>query len=138
MTKIAFLTPSRDRPDDLRYISYWDEILLNVTQQIKDNIYCCWFDDSTSRAEYCDFPMVSRQWYKILGYFTPEIFMFGYNDVWIYDMAKAIKRAFYIPEVKISHERGTKPMDNTAESNVWKYNFDAFTFQHYQPRLFIK
>ena len=122
--------------DDLRYLSPWDEALLHITRQITDNIYCCWFDDNIHGKNQCTFPIISRHWFKILGYFTPEIFLFGYNDTWIEDMAKRIKRDIYINHVKTSHDHWItkkRKRDNTTISNSWKYDFDALIFQQYEP-----
>lgn len=81
----------------------WDVILENVSNEYKDDIYCIFFDDGINNGKHCAFPAVSRKWYTTLGYFTPGIFEFLYNDTWIFDIAKKINRVRYVPEVMVRH-----------------------------------
>lgn len=90
--------------DDVTYLTKgWDTILINKIRSFPDKIYCAWFKDNINNENHCAFPVVSVEWVKCLGYFTPGIFKFGYNDTWVFDIAKKINREFYIPEIEISH-----------------------------------
>ena len=69
---------------------------------------------------HCAFPIVSKRWYETLGYFTPGIFHFGYNDTWVYDIAKRIDRCHFIPNVTVEHlhfSTGKVSMDPTYHRN---------------------
>lgn len=90
--------------DDQIYKTFgWDEILINKVITIEDDLYCIWFNDLFNFEKHCAFPVISRKWYNILGYFTPGIFPAGYNDTWIFDIAKKVNRAFYIDEIVADH-----------------------------------
>ena len=91
--------------DDLVYhTSNWDNILHHKIMEYPDNIYVAWVNDGINGSRHCAFPMVSRKWYEILGYFTPGIFEFLYNDTWIYDIGKILDRLIYIPEIYNEHQ----------------------------------
>jgi len=90
--------------DDLEYrTKHWDTLLSKELQQYTDQIYVAWMEDGINADKHCAFPIISRKWYKTLGYFAPGIFNFGYNDTWIYDIGKKINRCHYIPHIKAEH-----------------------------------
>ena len=90
--------------DDVIFITKdWDLILNEKLTNYKDDIYCAWFDDGFNGEKHCAFPIISRKWINTLGYLTSGLFKTLYNDTWIFDIAKQLKRCCYIPEVKIKH-----------------------------------
>ena len=92
--------------DDLRYEQHgFDRILINAVGDMK--YACLWGDDGINGENHCAFPAITRQWHKQLGYFTPVCFRFFYHDTWIFDVAKRIGRAVYVPDLKISHRHHT-------------------------------
>jgi len=91
--------------DDLIYLSSgWDTELRESISIFKDKIYCAWFEDKINGSKHCAFPIVSKEWYNCLGYFTPGVFNFGYNDTWVFDIAKKINRCHFIPTVQTEHK----------------------------------
>ena len=67
--------------DDLLYRTpSWDRMVELESNIFNDDIYCMWMDDRINRESHCAFPIVSRKWCETLGYFTPGVFHFGYND----------------------------------------------------------
>ncbi len=107
--------------DDLIYrTDDWDIKLQEELEKFDDDIYCCWFEDLINGKNHCAFPIVSRKWYETLGYFTPGVFHFGYNDTWVYDIAKRIDRCHFISEVTVEHlhfSTGKVAMDATYHRN---------------------
>lgn len=94
--------------DDLVYESEnWDLKLKSEIEIYSDKIYCAWFNDGINGEKHCAFPIVSKEWYTCLDYFTPGVFNFGYNDTWIFDIAKKINRCHYIPKIKTQHKHFT-------------------------------
>lgn len=95
--------------DDLVYLSSgWDTELQKSVESFKDKIYCAWFEDKINGKNHCAFPIVSKEWYNCLGYFTPGVFNFGYNDTWIFDIAKKIDRCLFISTVQTEHKHFTQ------------------------------
>jgi len=107
--------------DDLVYRTKdWNNILRRKIEPYKDQIYCAWFEDKINGPNHCAFPIVSKKWVDTLGYFTPGIFNFGYNDTWVFDIAKRIDRTVFIPDVVAEHMHftaGKSAMDETYHHN---------------------
>ena len=107
--------------DDLLYRTQgWDVILEKEIEKYPDQIYCMWFEDLINGSNHCAFPIVLRLWYETLGYFTPGIFNFGYNDTWNFDIAKRIGRTHFIPNVVNEHlhfTTGKSAADETTKRN---------------------
>ena len=98
----------------------WDKILNQEVAKFPDKIFVMWFNDGLRAHMYGDFPIVSRQWYNVLGYFTPGCFEFIFNDTWIIDIGRRVKRLHYIKKVKLTHlhaDIGIQKKDNTWEKN---------------------
>ncbi len=105
--------------DDLIFNTpQWDEILVKETKNFPDKIYCMWFNDGINDGRHCAFPIISDLWFKTVGYFSPGIFNFLYNDTWIFDIAKRIDRGHYIPQVTAEHlhfSTGKSKKDETSK-----------------------
>jgi hypothetical protein len=101
--------------DDLIYrTKNWDTILLKEVEKYSDEIYCMYFDDLIWGEKHCAFPIVSKKWFNIVGHFTSGLFHFGYNDTWIFEIAKMINRTHYVKDVIAEHmhfSRGKAPRD---------------------------
>ena len=107
--------------DDLLYRTpSWDKMVEVESNIFKDDIYCMWMDDRINRENHCAFPIVSRKWCETLGYFTPGVFYFGYNDTWVFDIAKRVGRCRFLGGVVAEHmhfTQGKAPTDATYQRN---------------------
>ena len=107
--------------DDLIYrTESWDRTVELESNIFKDDIYCMWMDDRINRENHCAFPIVSRKWCETLGYFTPGVFYFGYNDTWVFDIAKRVGRCRFLGGVIAEHmhfTQGKAPTDATYQRN---------------------
>jgi len=125
--------------DDQVFITKaWEVALEQRVKKYKDDIYVAWFEDGINGSKHCAFPIVSRKWYETLGYFTPGVFKFGYNDTWIFDIGKRVNRTCFIPEVLVEHRHFTNrkaPYDDTYARNRNKsaignlYQHDSVTYE---------
>lgn len=109
--------------DDLVYITKgWDVVASKESEKYPDGIYCMWFNDLIQYGSSAAFPMVSRVWYKTLGYFTPGVFRFLCNDSWIYYIAKNLQRLHYIgDDVIVEHRHASynkSEMDDTYKMHI--------------------
>ena len=77
---------------------------------------CMWMDDMINDDRHCAFPIVSRKWCETLGYFTPGVFEFGYNDTWVYDIAKRIGRCKWIGNVVAEHMHFSQSKSQTDDT----------------------
>lgn len=90
--------------DDQLYVDYgWDYHLDRYAGESQDGIFAMFFEDGQYPPGSGDFPIVSRRWYETLGYFTPGIFEFWYNEAWIFDIAHRLRRIRRIPKVLVDH-----------------------------------
>ena len=117
--------------DDIIYETKdWDLFLKKEILNFPDNIYCMWFEDKINGDKHCAFPIVSKEWVECLGYFTPGIFNFGYNDTWIFDIAKKVGRYKYLPNIIAEHKHwstNTDLVDNTYIRNRWGDRGNLYT-----------
>ena len=109
--------------DDLIYRTpEWDTRLIqNLAIKYKqDPLWVSWFNDGINADRHCAFPIISREWYDTVGYFAPGCFNFGYNDTWVFDIAKRLDRTHYIPDILVEHmhfSKGKSDMDDTYARN---------------------
>ena len=107
----------------------WDTILDKEVAKFSDNIFVIWFNDGLRAHMYGDFPIVSRKWYEILGYFTPGCFEFTFNDTWIIDLGRRVKRLHYVKKVKLTHlhaDIGLQEKDSTWKKHRSGENKNVF------------
>lgn len=104
--------------DDIVYkTSDWDIKLDTRVGSLSDAYHVLWVDDGINQERWCAFPMVSKEWYTHLGYFVPEIFIFGCHDAWVFEVAKHINRCVYVPEVlnhHLHHSKHSSESDKTT------------------------
>ena len=123
--------------DDLIYrTSLWDLRIEKEASRFRDEIYCMWMDDKIHENRQCAFPIVSRKWCETLGYFTPGVFKFGFNDAWVWDIAKRIDRCHWIPSVVAEHMHFTQGKSQTDDTyrrprsgdsqNMWKLDSEMY------------
>ena len=107
--------------DDLIYKTVrWDSKLMARLLELDNPYYLSWFNDGINGNRHCAFPVITREWYETLGYFSPGIFNFGYNDTWVYDIAKRVGKLNYMNEILVEHLHfsvGKSNMDDTYARN---------------------
>lgn len=111
--------------DDIVYETPgWDNIIEKERGRFPDDIFVMWFNDTLRKGKLATFPIVSRKWYETVGYFTPGVFEFYWNDTWIYDMGKQLGRLHYLGEVINRHlHKGT----SAAQKEVMKRDGATFS-----------
>lgn len=81
----------------------WDVKLDVEISKFPDQVFCIWVNDKHKGEKLCTFPIVSRKWYKTVGYFTPGVFYFFRNDTWIQNLGQRINRLHYVSDIIIEH-----------------------------------
>lgn len=67
-------------------------------------------------------PFVTREWIAASGMFTPPWYESWEADTWLYQVAQAVSRAWYVGDVLIEHMHpmaGKAEMDETYERGAW-------------------
>ena len=107
--------------DDLLYRTPgWDRTVEKNTDTFPDDIYCMWMNDGINGEGHCAFPIVSKKWCDTLGYFTPCVYNFGYNDTLIFEVAQLVGRTHWLPHVHGEHMHfsvGKSQQDKTYLEN---------------------
>lgn len=126
--------------DDIVFVTRgWDVRLEQEAAKYVDEIYCLFFHDTVhNNPTFCAFPMVSRKWYETLGYFTPGVFEFQYNDTWISDLADHIGRKRKISDVIMEHRHWkTKKgkADGTQEHEIARHTLQTDGLIYNRPDM---
>jgi hypothetical protein len=106
--------------DDLTFRSrHWDEILSKASDNINSSIFCIYGKDGISEKwqGYPAFPNVTRRYYEVVGYLTPGIFQFYYNDTWVNDVSRQANSQYFEPNFVQEHlhpHAGTRAHDQTT------------------------
>lgn len=98
--------------DDLVFVTNdWDTKISTTIESLpwRDRMFVVWCDDGGDQpSRRCTFPIVSREWVDVLGYFAPTCFNFLYHDTWIHDIGRMIDRTYFIEDVLIEHRHFTR------------------------------
>lgn len=88
---IAFRTPG------------WDTRVLAAFEAVPDRIVLVHGDDGFQRERLATHGFLHRRWVEAVGYFVPPHFSSDYNDVWLTEVADALGRRAYLPDVVTEH-----------------------------------
>lgn len=90
--------------DDLIFRSKnWDEIVIKVFEDFPDKIVYAFGDDGFWKEKLGTHGFLHKNWVETVGYFVPPYFSCDYIDTWLNDVAGAIERKVYLPQVYIEH-----------------------------------
>lgn len=91
--------------DDLTFNTPgWDVEVRRVFDELPDKIAFAFADDlSTNFPDLGTHGFLHRRWVDAVGYFLPPLFSCDWNDVWLTEVAKMVKRVRPLPEVVIEH-----------------------------------
>jgi len=78
----------------------WDRIFMDMFKA--DPFIVPYWKESPGEHQGACLGSVSRQWYEVAGFFPPH-FRHFLADNWISDIAKAVGKLVYVPEVVIDH-----------------------------------
>lgn len=100
----------------------WDGILFD---RWKDDPYWCLYTndkDGENTGGRC--PIITREWYEVAGYYPPH-FWHWHADQWVTEIATAVDRLEYIPEVSILHRHPKKRLGGAKHDAVYKRRGEA-------------
>lgn len=92
--------------DDQVYVDHgWDVALDRAVAgaAATDGILCAYFEAGQYPDGAADFPIVSRRWYELLGYFAPTQFRQWEVENWMFGIARRIDRLVTVPGVFVEH-----------------------------------
>ncbi len=82
----------------------WDQAVEDAFSQIPDRIAFVHGQDlHQPPGTFGTLGFLHRTWVKAVGYVTPPYFSSDYGDTWLNDVANALDRRVYLPEVITEH-----------------------------------
>jgi hypothetical protein len=105
---------------------HWDKKILEAFDKFKPSYigYVAVNDVIHADGSLGVHGVVHRNWYKVLSYVTPKIFIYNYADNWVDDIAKMIGRREFLKDVVVRHNHwivNNSLFDNTYEKNYNNY-----------------
>lgn len=113
--------------DDMIFISdKWDCEIDNEFSKINmQNPFCLWIKSNIKYSYlHCDYPIVNRAWYKILGYIGSENFNFWYLDTWICDLSMRSGLYLTTPYIKVDQLSANRMKEEIDETHLRNINSD--------------
>jgi hypothetical protein len=99
----------------------WDNIVLAAFQQFPDNIALVHGRDLVHDEKFGTHCFIHRTWAETVGYVVPPYFDSDMADLWLNDMANALNRRVYAPELITEHRHycvGKAKIDKTHEERI--------------------
>lgn len=81
----------------------WDAEVRTAIEAYPDRIVLAYGDDRAHGQNLATHSFQHRRWSEVTGYFVPPYFSSDFNDLWLHEVAAAIKRLVYLPQVVTEH-----------------------------------
>lgn len=112
--------------DDIRFRTrHWDQQVLSQFLRYPDRIVLVHGEDGIQGKRIATHGFIHRRWVQTVGYFVPPRFASDYNDMWLTEVADAIGRRVYLPQVYTEHMHpvaGKGPLDRTHQERLERHN----------------
>lgn len=112
--------------DDIIFrTSGWDRLVLEKFDEVPDKIAFVHGRDGFQDAALGTHGFVHRRWVETVGYFVPPYFASDYNDLWLTEVADALGRRYYLPELYTEHMHpviGKGPLDRTHQERIARHS----------------
>lgn len=114
--------------DDIIFRSRdWDLHVLYAFERFPDKIVLVHGRDGYQDANLATHGFRHRNWVNATGYFVPPYFSSDYNDTWVTEVADALGRRVYVPEVYTEHMHpvaGKGTWDQTHQERLARHTRD--------------
>lgn len=105
----------------------WDERVLEEFERRSDRILFVHGRDGVQDAGLGTHGFLHRRWVEAVGYFVPPYFSSDYNDLWLTEVADALGRRVYLPDVYTEHMHpivGKGELDQTHRERLARHRRD--------------
>jgi hypothetical protein len=114
--------------DDIVFRSQnWDLHVLHAFERFPDKIVLVHGRDGYQDQTLATHGFLHRNWVNALGYFVPPYFSSDYNDLWNTEIADAVNRRVYIPDIYTEHMHpavGKGAWDQTHQERLVRHARD--------------
>ena len=112
----------------------WDRMVEDAFAQYPDGIALVYGPDGFRNQVHATHPFLSRQWADALGGVTVEHFGHEYNDTWGNEIAEAVGRRHYIPDLWIQHLHPDDPSLGVTVDDTYRENKDRVASDRVRER----
>jgi glycosyltransferase involved in cell wall biosynthesis len=102
----------------------WDVKFAEAFEQFPDRIAFVHGDDGFQHDRIGTHGVLHRRWVEAVGYFVPPYFASDYNDLWLTEVADALGRRVYLPDVLTEHMHpvaGKGELDLTHQERIQRH-----------------
>lgn len=110
----------------------WDDIVRYEIGRYADGIVMVHGRDGFQDERVGTHSFLTRQWIEATGFFMPPYFSSDYNDLWLTEVADAIGRRNYVPDLYIEH------MHPVAGKGTWDTTHQERLARHQQDDVAAK
>jgi glycosyl transferase/beta-hydroxylase protein BlmF len=99
----------------------WDRFVLAEFQKVPDKIVLVHGRDGIQDAGLATMGFVHRRWVETVDYLCPPYFSCDYNDLWLTEVADALHRRVFLPDVLFEHMHPVvhkAPLDTTHQERL--------------------
>lgn len=105
----------------------WDTRILQEFEKVPDKILFVHGEDGFQGSTIGTHGFLHRNWVDVVGYFVPPYFSSDYNDLWLTEVADALGRRVYLPDVFTEHMHpvaGKGTWDQTHQERLKRHRQD--------------
>lgn len=106
---------------------YWDKRVVETFESHRDKLILVHGDDGFQHDRVATHGFYHRNWVEVLGRFVPPYFSSDYNDLWLTEVADAVQRRVYLPDVLTEHmhpSAGKGDLDQTHQERLARHARD--------------
>ncbi len=81
----------------------WDQKVIDAFDEYPDKIALVYGNDLIQHDRLATHPFIHRNWYDAVGYLVPNGFSCDWSDMWLNEVAIALGRRHYLPNVITEH-----------------------------------
>lgn len=105
----------------------WDSAVATAFDAYPDRIAFVHGRDGYQDERLGTHGFLHRRWVETVGYFVPPWFVSDYNDLWLSDVADALGRRIYLPDILTEHMHpvaGKGELDQTHRERLERHQRD--------------
>jgi hypothetical protein len=114
--------------DDIIFRTFgWDQLVVAAFEQVADKIALVHGRDGIHDGTLATHGFLHRRWVETTGYLVPPLFASDYNDLWLSDVANALGRRIFLPDVYTEHMHpavGKAELDQTHRERLARHAAD--------------
>lgn len=105
----------------------WDKHVAAAFDGIRDRIALVHGRDGVHDAALATHGFIHRRWMETVGYMVPPFFASDFNDLWLTEVADALGRRIFLPEVYTEHMHpavGKGELDQTHQERLERHRVE--------------